>query len=646
MSFKAGTNNTGVLNRTIAKQRKEYQKLLTKYNALQRQVQDASQETTPIADKDTIIQAFMQRSPRVPPVLQDFLSDTFDNIPREPRGKRYPKLKKFAALTSFFGKYTCNILESALLMPSYQTAIMYRNKLLSRVGIDDNIYDGSADNMRMLIELNECQSGVKAVLMIDAVYVDPYVYVDSDGNVSGMLQYELDSVDDPKQMLEDEHLFELFLEHNANQVIESLFVFMLKPIDGIHKAFPIYCMPDSNGSAKPSIHGIINDIFTQLSEFKIEMLGIGTDGDPQYLVYSRVLVEAILADFKSFCIGDLIELIQSFDSLLHFSDPYHLSKRDRYKKIHNRLFCTSPVPKQHIRTVDALHNVGIPSYVLDDDLSRKMEDSLPMKMFAPEILANIVDSEDIHLLIGMLPTALLLDAIHSKYLTRISRIEELLFGASIVMIYYLVQKEFLENEDLLPKNEHASYKAFSCFSEEWCLEYLSLTLSASAYIATEKNVDLGAFGSHPIEHLFGNTKRMCHGNTTYQNFMSALKNVVSERTLSDMCGIKLPSVEGRHDSGVVLDDDPIEAVILFEPYLIQAKRLMNNFEDIPKVDLLDGLCDDNDRMSLDECRELIPQLFGKNTQFISTKKLKVTATGGLVNIRKWKASQQIRKSIE
>lgn len=286
--------------------------------------------------------------------------------------------------------------------------------------------------------------------------------------------------------------------------------------------------------------------------------------------------------------------------------------------------------------------IGISKYVLDNELSRKMEDSLPMKMFSMEIIKNIVKSNDIQLIISMLPSALLLHSIHTKELARAARIEELLFGASIVLLYQIYENDYLQRKDYLAKSERKTYKLSMPFTLDWCAEYISLTISIVYLLLEEDEVNLGACGTHYIEHLFGNIRRTSQGDDTLDRFVSSMEGVVTESALSAMCDIELPKVSSRHDSGALVTDPKIEEKYIMFQFITLAKALFNNFGELPTVEFLDEVCNEERVMTMEECVELIPQFFGKQPHQISTKKIGITSTGGLCNVRKWKANEQIK----
>lgn len=68
----------------------------------------------------------------------------------------------------------------------------------------------------------------------------------------------------------------------------------------------------------------------------------------------------------------------------------------------------------------------------------------------------------------MLPSSLLLEAIHRKEFDFQDTINYLLFDANIVMIYYLMQKHVIDNKLPIYENNKEEYrKKKMFFTEDW-----------------------------------------------------------------------------------------------------------------------------------------------------------------------------------
>lgn len=642
LSFKTGHNNIGVLRKQLSQTEIELENMQKRYSMLQTKFNEFKTKAITFDDKETIIEAYLTNDIPVPPVLRDYICDTFENIRRKPSGRRYPNLAAFGALESYFGKHICDILEKTLLLPSYRTTKTLRNKLLPDLELDENIFDGSIDNISKLLHFNKCFPGMPMILLVDAVYIDPYVSVDDNGTVIGLKNTQEISKDFAKSLINNETDFFDFVEKNHNSILDSVFVFMIAPTDDTTNAFPIYCYPSTSGAATGLVVEIIEDLIRVLKDLQLQVKGVATDGDHQYTKLSRQVFDTIISNFDLFCYRDIHTFISKKIENLHFSDPFHLVKRDRYNKIRNGLFNASPIPNDSIRTSKDLLCVGISKYILDDDKARKMEDSLAFKMFSFETINNIIVQGDMHLLITMLPSTLLMYNIHSRYPSREMRIRGLLFGCSIVMLFYFYQKEYLERKSYFTKKERKSYKLLMPFTLEWCIEYVSLTVSIVYLLIEQPELNLGSCGTHYIEHLFGNIRRISHGNDTLKNFMNSLEGVQVESALCSLCGLEPSIPSGRHDSGVFVNDTIDFKYFQFSEYLQEARKLLNNYKQLPNIPFIDKICYTKEVMSLEDCECYFHVVSENHAYQISTKKVGMTSTGGFSNVRRWKASEQIR----
>lgn len=641
MAYLPGTDNRGSVERKLKKVEKQCKELSKQNIRLKIDIQRLLTKADDVHCIDSDIYTILQQADEASDVLGQYLRATFDNIFKKSSGKRYPNLDNFLALLSFFGRKQCSILHHTLMLPHFNTLICKRKAVLEQNDFTDMIFDGKTGNIQKLMAINSIDSDIKAVLAVDAVYVQPYVSVDDTGLITGLVKLPEDSKDIAKIILENEQEFEQFIRREQKSIINAIFVFQVQPLDGTYNAFPIYYKTAHSGTAKADIHDEISHFFDDLEKVGIHIKGIGTDGDAQYFVYSRTLVNYIFDDIDVFISGTLLDNLQSFQKLLHFSDPFHLVKRDRYKKVSNEFFSCSPIHADIVRKVNNLTAYGLSEYILSNDKSRKMEDDLAQNFFSIEVLQNILSKKDIPLLCAMLPSALLMNSLHSKELSRIQRIEELLFGVGIVLIYYICQNPSYQNFNDITQTKLAYYKLISCFSQQWCVEYISSALSIAYMLMTEKNLNLASCGTHLLEHFFGNIRRMSNGDDSLKSFTRTMQNVVIEGKLCRECGIDMTKSSRRKDSGVIVSDNVFLEKCSLIDFLEKAMMLLNNFVDFKNMWLPEGLLAVKQKMPMDELNDLIPEVLKIKRTFYSTKKAKMTSTGGYSNIRRWKASDQL-----
>lgn len=646
MTFQSGTDNRGTIQRKLKNAEKQCKELEKQNERLKKAIQRLQTKADEVANIDCDIDTILQQADDVSDVLGQYLRATFDNIFKKSSGNRYPNLDNFLALLSFFGRKQCSILHQTLMLPHFNTLISKRKAVLDKNDFTDMIFDGKIANIQKLMAINSIDNDIKAVLAIDAVHVQPYISVDDTGLITGLVNLPNDSKHIAKIILENEQEFEHFIRREQKSIINAIFVFQVQPLDGAYNSFPIYYKPAHSGTAKEDIHHEIIQIFYSLQKLGIHIKGLGTDGDAQYLIYSRTLVKYIFHKIDKFINKKLLKKLQSFQKLLHFSDPFHLVKRDRYKKVCNESFCCSPTYIDIVRRVTDLEEYGLSEYILCNDKSRKMEDDLAQKFFSIEVIQNILRKEDIPLLCAMLPSALLLNSLHSKELSRSQRIDELLFGVSIVLIYYICQNPDYQDFNHITTKQLSYYTLISCFSLQWCEEYISSALSIAYMLMTEKNLNLASCGTHLLEHFFGNIRRMSNGDDSLKTFTRTMQNVVIEGKLCQECGIDITKSSRRKDSGVIVSDDIEPQIYRLIDYLHKARMLLNNFVDFKKMWLPDGLLAVKETMSIDELNVLIPEVSKTKRTFFSTKKAKMTSTGGYSNIRRWKAADQLKMKYD
>ncbi len=203
----------------------------------------------------------------------------------------------------------------------------------------------------------------------------------------------------------------------------------------------------------------------------------------------------------------LLITLKKYSTIIHFSDLFHLTKRDRYKKASAENFFIPPMKPDIKRCASDLEEVGDPQYLLDHNKGRKMEDMLPKKLFSMQTIIKTMEKGDIHLLISMLPSTLHLESIHRRELSIQATINYLLFGASIMMIYYFLLMYVIENEFDIYSESPTSYRSNICFSAAWCKQYIFTANGITSTIITEEKVDVGACSSHYQEHGFANIRR-------------------------------------------------------------------------------------------------------------------------------------------
>jgi hypothetical protein len=242
------------------------------------------------------------------------------------------------------------------------------------------------------------------------------------------------------RILTDETEFSDFIASKQKSLITAEFVLMLIIIDGSHRAFPICHISATHGKATRDTMEKIIEKRTFLENAGIQIVGLATDGDLQYISITLEFMNSIIDEIYERANQTLLGILEDLGENCHFSDPFHLVKRDRYRKVSKDHFIVDPWNEASMYSVSDLIGLGIPDYILGAEQARKMEDLLPLKLFSLETLRLVLDTNDPGLFFAMLPSTLLLESIHSESLSRKQRIDYLMIGASLMVLYEFYKK--------------------------------------------------------------------------------------------------------------------------------------------------------------------------------------------------------------
>jgi hypothetical protein len=306
-------------------------------------------------------------------------------------------------------------------------------------------------------------------------------------------------------------------------------------------------------------------------------------------------------------------------------------------------FIVDPWSEGQIYSAHDLMELGIPDYLLSSEQARKMEYLLPLRLFSQNTLRLIIERNDPGLFFAMLPSTLLLESLHSKYLSRKQRIDYLLIGASMMILYELYKK-IIKNplDDMLHIDFPLIKNTTTCFTREWSSEYISLTLHIADLLYSEATLNLGSCGTHVLEHYFGNIRRHSYGDNTYHRFLKAMKNVFLEQHLLNELGISRENPQRRSDSGVNVHDPLITEKTNLMHYFQIARGLVHTCMCIPENTWVFEFALPEKPFTIREFADNYLHFEEKQPKFASTKQKGFTATGGLRNYRIWCASRQMK----
>lgn len=582
----------------------------------------------------------------ISPILKSYVDVLKKNVTREPKGYRYQGLKEFFTLLSFMGPHYYGILNSNMIFPSYRRTLDYKKFFLGKYQITDDIYNGCIENILKIKDLFlPPDFDGKAVVMIDATAVTPYVMVDENGTVEGLIDCNKLPENEVRKIIDDEGQFCNFINMHADYLIQAEFGISMAPLDPKYPQFPIACIQATSGKATLEIVYFIEKLISELRSF-VNVIGLATDGDDSYNKYSHEFMDRFIQMFNRIPDMSVVQIINEISVIMHFSDPFHLVKRDRYRKVSIFEFCISPLNLDRVRNVKDLEDVGIPAYILDNNKGRKMEDDLPKKLFSLMYIQKIIEKGDIDLLISMLPSTLFMESLHSKNLSRQSTIDYLLFGCSIVIIYLFLSCYVIENQNGKFKDSIGKHYEKMCFTTIWCEQYIFTTICIASLLYTEKSIDLGACGSHYQEHNFANVKRHNKKDDSHMKFMKSMKYILLEKILYKQLSLEESVPNSRSDSGRKIYDDEKVVIRPFGWYLSLAKRLWSNITTFPKDSILSTINSDEPPMTMHELMQFLGTFSVKVNHSISTKSTGMIKTGGLNNAKIWNAIKQMEDLLD
>jgi hypothetical protein len=306
-----------------------------------------------------------------------------------------------------------------------------------------------------------------------------------------------------------------------------------------------------------------------------------------------------------------------------------------------------PWNESSLLSVHDLAELDIPDYILGAEQARKMEDMLPLKLFSQKTLCKILDRNDPGLFFAMLPSTLLLESIHSESLSRKQRIDYLMIGASLLILYEFYKSFIIDfKDDLKEVNIHPIPNKRICFTTKWSSEYITLALSITALLYTEKTLNLGACGTHILEHYFGSIRRHSGGDNTHERFMQSMKKVFLEQYLLNELKIPREQTQRRSDSGYTVNDEKSEEPEYLLHYLLIARGLLGTFMNIPdELSCYDFVLPES-KTTINSFAAKYLSFEEKYSNFISTRITGNVATGGLANCRIWGAINQMDESTK
>lgn len=166
-------------------------------------------------------------------------------------------------------------------------------------------------------------------------------------------------------------------------------------------------------------------------------------------------------------------------------------------------------------------------------------------------------------------------------------------------------------------------------------------------------VDLGALGSHHLEHFFGGIRRISNGNDTAEHFEYCVYDALLKNVIKKNLFLKDTEARRISSSGVFLEQaeectksSPILAYIQLAWCLYSPFRQPGEFFNLQlfRISTIEG----KDVMTEEDAFHHLEEIFmcgqhEKEIKVISTKKEKMVIRSGLINDKRNAESNQITK---
>lgn len=336
----------------------------------------------------------------------------------------------------------------------------------------------------------------------------------------------------------------------------------------------------------------------------------------------------------------------------------HLVKCDRYRKVSGAEICPTLYKDKPTISKDSYGQSGIPRWILDNKRYTKMDDTLPLKIFTFQNISHFRSIGRKDLAFSIMPSTLLIEAVLNEHYSKEQRLELLSYGFSIVYIYYIELLQYSSNENqMIQKTSKAKGegKCVTLYEKKFCQKYLTLCSSLSHQISQNGCVDLGALGSHHLEHFFGAIRRVSRGDDSADQFLNRCYDSILKHIISRNLDIDFNEMKRVSSSGVFLEEEEKgTSSDCIHKYIQVAWCLYSDFRD--KGEFFDM---ELYKLATNEGKELYTEeeAFGiiaeilecgqveKKIKVISAKKERMIVRSGLINDKRLAEGNQISKMI-
>ena len=252
-----------------------------------------------------------------------------------------------------------------------------------------------------------------------------------------------------------------------------------------------------------------------------------------------------------------------------------------------------------------------------------------------------------------MPCTLLKDAILKNDLDRSTRIEMLSLGYSIVLLYLCELEKYsnFKKTRLQTTSKHGGKSThLTLMDKKWCSKHLSLCSSLVCLLIDPRALELGALGSHWLEHFFGLIRQVSRGNDSYEKFEYSAYNAVLSHFIEKEIGLQITSPKRVSSSGASLSEsDNIIACDLIISLKIAAKLHLSLSSGVYCKEIFDQIQNIQINNQIEDEIQYIMLLLSSNyekTVIRTTKSERLAVSVCKAQRRNLSLSSQLIKNIE
>ena len=152
------------------------------------------------------------------------------------------------------------------------------------------------------------------------------------------------------------------------------------------------------------------------------------------------------------------------------------------------------------------------------------------------------------------PSCFLIRVVFDADLTREQRLDLLGLVFGILMAQYLCTVAPEKSDPKISDHNARDCDIMNLWQKDWLEKGIHLCASLASILCDSRAVNLGALGSHILEHFFGFVRRVCQGNNEKEAFLRAVTEFIDMKSLTKELSDPTISQRRISDSGVMIPE--------------------------------------------------------------------------------------------